>query len=89
MMRVGVVLAMICGVGNSIQAAALHWDELPKLLRGQSVEVTTLQAVTHKGRFVKASADAIVLKEGKEVEIPRSAVSSMFRVGRDVLAFRA
>jgi hypothetical protein len=87
MTRAG-LLAVICTMASCAHAAtSLHWSELPKALKGKTVEITTIHGATHHGRLVGWSPDAIVVQEGKEVEIARDTVSSVFRVGREASHF--
>jgi hypothetical protein len=78
------LLAVICAMASCAHAAtSLHWSELPKALKGKTVEITTIHGVTHYGRFVNARADAIIVKGAEDVEVTRDDVSSIFRFGRE------
>jgi hypothetical protein len=83
MTRAG-LLAVICAMASCAHAATLlHWSELPKALKGKTVEITTIHGVTLRGRLVGLRSDAVVVEAGKEIEVTRDTVSSIFRVGRE------
>jgi hypothetical protein len=74
-------LALVLWAASFAHAAiVVHWDELPKALKGQTIEVTTSDAVVHHGRFAGSQAEKILLTDGKKVEIARDAVISIRRV---------
>jgi hypothetical protein len=61
-------------------AGAIHWDELPKALKGQTIQVSTIQGGLHEGRFAGSRPDTLLLKEGQTVEISRESIISIRRV---------
>jgi hypothetical protein len=74
-------LALVFWAASLVHAAiVVHWDELPKVLKGQTIEITTTDAVVHHGRFAGSQPEKILLTEGKKVEIARDAVISIRRV---------
>lgn len=75
MTRAGLLLATICSVAAS--AAEVHWSELPKILKGKTIEVVMESGEVHRGRFLETRPDAIVLKEKGRVEISRTAIASL------------
>jgi hypothetical protein len=80
MTRAGLVLATICTVAAS--GAEVHWSDLPKVLKGKTIDVTVKSGEVHRGKFLETLPDAIVLQEKGRVEIPRTAIVSLRREWR-------
>jgi hypothetical protein len=77
MTRARLVLAAICTVAAS--GAEVHWSDLPKVLKGKTIEVAMKSGEVHRGRFVGTREDAIILKEGQKLEISRMAIAALWR----------
>jgi hypothetical protein len=83
MTRARFVLAALCMSASLLSAdVTVPWENLPNVLRGKTIDVTTIHGVVHHGKFRKAGPNAIVLKEGRDVVIERDAVSSIFTADR-------
>jgi hypothetical protein len=77
------ILATLLALAASTRAADIHWSELPKVLKGRSIIVTTKQGDSYDGQFVSSVPDSLVLKDAVEIKIPRDAIKTIYRKGRD------
>lgn len=77
MTRVALLFAVASLAGA---ATPVHWDVLQQALKGQTIVVSTIQGEVHQGRFAGSRPDALLLKEGQTVEIPRESIVSIRRV---------
>jgi hypothetical protein len=62
---------------NAYAAGPKKWSELGEYLKGKYIAVTTKEGKTVRGNFVSSGPDAIVVDDGKAVEIPRASFVSM------------
>jgi hypothetical protein len=61
-------------VSSNAYAAGKKWSELGEYLKGKYISVTTKDGKTVRGRFVSTGADAIVVDDGKPVEVTRASL---------------
>jgi hypothetical protein len=80
MIRRLVLLMAILWIAGFAQAKNLYWKDLPRYLKNKQITVVDGNGLSHQGRFVTTSADAIVVdQQGFKVAIPRGSLLSLTR----------